>query len=60
MNECYKMFGVKEDTMKKISVILIGIVAVTIGILSIPKEEKKVLIEAELNNENTLATDSFE
>ena len=45
--------------MKKISVILIGIVAVTIGILSIPKEEKKVLIEAELNNENTLATDSF-
>ena len=39
--------------MKKISVILIGIVAVTIGILSIPKEEKKVLIEEELNNENT-------
>ena len=39
--------------MKKISVILIGIVAITIGILSIPKEKKKVLIEEELNNENT-------
>ena len=39
--------------MKKISVILIGIVTITIGILSIPKEEKKVLIEEELNNENT-------
>ena len=34
--------------MKKISVVLIGIVVVTIGILSIPKEEKK-----ELNDENT-------
>ena len=39
--------------MKKISVILIGIVVVTIGILSIQKEEKKVLIEEELNNNNT-------
>ena len=38
--------------MKKISVILIGIVVVTIGLLSIPKEEKKVLIE-ELTNKNT-------
>ena len=39
--------------MKKISVILIGIVAITIGILSIPKEEKKVLIEENLYNNNT-------
>ena len=39
--------------MKKISVVLIGIVTITIGILSILKEEKKVLIEEELNNENT-------
>ena len=39
--------------MKKISVILIGIVVVTIGILSIPKESKKVLIEENLNNKNT-------
>ena len=38
--------------MKKISVILIGIVVVTIGLLSIQKEEKKVLVE-ELNNKNT-------
>ena len=39
--------------MKKISVVLIGIIAITIGILSIPKENKQVLIEEELNNENT-------
>ena len=38
--------------MKKISVILIGIVVVTIGLLCIPKEEKKVLVE-ELTNKNT-------
>ena len=38
--------------MKKISVILIGIVVLTVGLLSIPKEEKKVLVE-ELNNKNT-------
>ena len=39
--------------MKKISVILIGIVTIAIGILSIPKENKQVLIEEELNDENT-------
>ena len=39
--------------MKKISVVLIGIVTITIGILSIPKEVKKVLIEENLNNNNT-------
>ena len=39
--------------MKKISVVLIGVVIITIGILSIPKEEKKVLIEENLNNNNT-------
>ena len=39
--------------MKKISVVLIGIIAVAIGILSIPKENKQVLIEEELNDENT-------
>ena len=39
--------------MKKISVVLIGIVAITIGILSIPKENKQVLIEENLNNNNT-------
>ena len=38
--------------MKKISVVLIGIVVLTVGLLSIPKEEKKVLVE-ELNNNNT-------
>ena len=39
--------------MKKISAILIGIVTIAIGILSIPKENKQVLIEEELNDENT-------
>ena len=47
------MFEVKEDIMKKISVILIGIVTIAIGILSIPKENKQVLIKEELNDENT-------
>ena len=31
--------------MKKVGLVLVGIVVLTIGILSIPKEEKKVLIE---------------
>ena len=39
--------------MRKISIVLIGIIGVTIGIQYIPKEEQKVLIEEELNNNNT-------
>ena len=39
--------------MKKVGLVLVGIVVLTIGILSIPKEEKQVLIEEKEDTTNT-------
>ena len=39
--------------MKKVGLVLVGIVVITIGILSIPKEEKQVLIEEKEESLNT-------
>ena len=39
--------------MKKVGLVLVGIVVITIGILSIPKEEKQVLIEEREDTTNT-------
>ena len=47
------MNGVKEDYMKKVGLVLVGIVVLTIGILSIPREEKQVLIEEKEDTTNT-------
>ena len=39
--------------MKKIGLVILGIGVLLIGIISFSKEEKKVLVEEEINNSNT-------
>ena len=39
--------------MKKIGLVILGMVVLLIGIISLRKEENKVLVEEEINNQNT-------